>query len=442
MIGKVSIRKVLKQDGSMAYLEGIIEDITEKKISEEKLKKYTEEITDLYENAPCGYQSLAADGTIIRMNNTALSWLGYSRDEVIGKMKIMDIITPKGLEQLERNRQLFLKQGWLHDVEDQWIRKDGSILDIIVDMIAVYDKDGNYLMNHVSVFDNTERKRAEEALAESEALYRNLFENASIGMFQTSPEGRFLRINKTLASMFGYESTEEIMSTITDTATQIHANPKNRAAFLAALEQQDWFYAEQPYLRKDGSTMIGKLAIRKVLNSDGSIAYLEGIVEDITERKRAEEALRESERELRIKAQNLMEVNTTMNVLLNTMEKDQEELKERFLTNIKEQVLPYLEKLKKTPLDGVQQGLIKTAESYLDDIASPFVQKLTSNYLNLTKKEIQIASLIKEGKTSKEIADILNSNLRVISFHRENIRKKIGLKNKQGNLQIVLRSYL
>jgi DNA-binding CsgD family transcriptional regulator len=181
------------------------------------------------------------------------------------------------------------------------------------------------------------------------------------------------------------------------------------------------------------------VAIRRVLDADGAIAYIEGIVEDITERKQAEEALIKSERELRVKAQNLAEVNTTLKVLLDTMERDQEELKETVLTNVKEQVLPYLDKLKKRPLQDVERGFVQMAEKHLNEIASPFVKKLTSNYLNLTKKEIQIAALIREGKTSKEIAALLNSNQRVISFHRENIRKKLGLKNKKDNLQILLR---
>jgi len=81
------------------------------------------------------------------------------------------------------------------------------------------------------------------------------------------------------------------------------------------------------------------------------------------------------------------------------------------------------------------------AESQLAEIASPFIHKLTSSFLNLTKKEIQVASLVREGKTSKEIAELLNSKKRVIDFHRENIRKKLGLNNKKGSLAILLRSF-
>jgi len=441
IIAKVAVRKVLKADGTIDYTDGFVEDVTEQRRLEETEKKHLDEITDLYENAPCGYHSSAKDGTILRMNQTELSWLGYSRDEVIGRMKLMDLLSPDEIEHFHQVFPVLMKQGQLHDLEGKFIRKDGSIFHALITVTAIYDENGDYLMDRVSVFNNTERNRAEQALAENEALYRNLFANASIGMFQTTLEGRFLRINKAYATMLGYESPEEVIATFTNTATQLHADPRNRAELLSALEQQDWFYAEQPYLRKDGSIMIGKLAVRKIVAQDGTTSYLEGIVEDITERKKAGEALIKNERELRIKAQNLTDVNTTMKVLLNSMEDDQEKLKERFLDNIKTQVLPYLEKLKKTSLDDVQKGLIKIAETNLDEIASPFVQKLTSNYLNLTKTEIQIASLVREGKTSKEIAAILNSKKRVIDFHRENIRKKLGLNNKKGSLSILLRSY-
>lgn len=439
--GETRITPIRDEQGSLLSAVVAIVDRTQQKQAEDKLKKYLAEIEDLYENAPCGYHSLGEDGTYLRINNTELSWLGYSRDEVIGKMKLPDLLTPEGKETFKQKFPIFKKQGWARNHEYHLIRKDGGILPVLINATAVYDENGHFLMSRGSLFDNTERKKMADALAKRESLYRNLFENASIGMFQSTLEGRFLRINKAYAAMLGYESPEEVISAITDTSTQVHADSGNRAELLAALEREGWYYAEQPYLRKDGSIMIGQLAVRKVNSPNGVTAYLEGIVEDITERKRAEEALMKSERELRMKAQDLMEVNTTMRVLLSTMEKDQEDLKERFLTNIKDQVTPYLDKLKKSPLQEVQKGYLQMAEDHLNEIASPFVQKLTSNFLKLTKKEIQIAVLVKEGKTSKEIAELLNSKKRVIEFHRENIRKKLGLNNKKENLAILLRSF-
>jgi len=440
MIGNVAIRRILKPDGTIDFIEGIVEDVTERRQAESELKKYAEEVRDLYEKAPCGYHSLGEDGTFLRMNDTELSWLGYFRDEILGR-KFTDLLPPEEIGKFQQGFAAMKDRGEMRNTEGKLIRKNGEVFSVLINSTAVFDEKGQYRLCRSSVFDNTERKRAEDALAESEALYRNLFENASIGMFQTSLEGRFLRVNKAFVAMLGYESPAEVISTITDAATQIHANPGSRAELLAALERKDWFYSEQPYFRKDGSIMIGQLSIRKVVKADGTTAYLEGIVEDVTERKRAEEALIKSERETRLQAVEVVETNTTLKVLLNTMEKDQEELKERFLTNIKEQVLPYLEKLKTRPLPELEKGYVRMAEDNLNEIASPFVQKLTSSYLNLTKKEIQIAALVREGKTSKEIADLLNAKKRVIEFHRENIRAKLGLKNKKGSLAILLRSF-
>jgi DNA-binding CsgD family transcriptional regulator len=267
---------------------------------------------------------------------------------------------------------------------------------------------------------------------------------------------------------------------ITDIGRQLYLEPDKRQEWMEFVDRQDYGRFEVRIRDKKGDIGWICLSARPVRDIEGKTIYYEGFAEDITLRKKAEEelmqyrchleemveertlqlekrnqqliseiaerekvekALLESERELRSKAQNLMEVNTTMDVLLRTMEKDQEELKESFLANITEQVLPYLDKLKKTPLNNVQQGFIRMVESSLNEIASPFVRRLTSSYLNLTKKEIQVAAMIKEGRTTKEIADLMDSSLRVIEFHRENIRKKLGIKNKKGNLQILLRSF-
>jgi len=393
----------------------------------------------IFENTGSATVICDEDTTILLANAEFEKMFHYTREETEGKKSWEIFVLEEDLERLrDFHRQRRIDPASVpNKYELKVVDRHGFTYDahMTVAMIPGTKK------SVASIMDITPWKKAKIALAESEAMYRNLFENASIGMFQTTLEGRFLRINKAFASMLGYESTEEVISTITDAATQIHADPRNRPELLAALERQNWFYAEQYYFRKGGSIMIGRLAVRKVMKQDGTTAYLEGIVEDITERKRAEEALRKSERELRLKAQNLMEVNTTLKVLLNILEKDQEELKERFLTNIQVQVLPHLDNLKKSPLQDTQRRHLQMAETHLTEIASPFVQKLTSSFLNLTKKEIQIASLIREGKTSKEIAELLNAKQRVIEFHRENIRSKLGFKNKKGSLAMLLRSF-
>jgi DNA-binding CsgD family transcriptional regulator len=161
---------------------------------------------------------------------------------------------------------------------------------------------------------------------------------------------------------------------------------------------------------------------------------------DITERKQAEQALKEREKELEMKTKNLEEANTALKVFLKRRDEDKTEIEERILLNMKERVIPYLEKLKKSGLDEKQKIYVGILESNLNDVISPFSQRLSSMYLNLTPTEIQIANLLRQGKTNKEIGELLHSSPRTIAFHRENIRKKLGLKNKKTNLKTYLLS--
>jgi DNA-binding NarL/FixJ family response regulator len=162
------------------------------------------------------------------------------------------------------------------------------------------------------------------------------------------------------------------------------------------------------------------------------------MLRDITERKQTEEALRKRESELLLQKSRLEEVNTALKVLLERRELDKSELEENVLSNVKQLVLPYLEKLKSTQLEPYQMTLVSTLESHLTEIVSPFVTELSSRFLNLTPTQIQVANLIKDGRTSKEIASLLNLSENTILSYRYRIRSKLGLKNTKTNL----RSYL
>ena len=151
--------------------------------------------------------------------------------------------------------------------------------------------------------------------------------------------------------------------------------------------------------------------------------------EEIEERKRAEV-------NLELKSQKLEEFNTALKVLLNQRQADKKALEERVLANIKNLIMPNIRKLKKTILKKTKSEVyVNIIESNLKKITSSFSQTLSSKYLNLTSKEIQVAHLIKEGKISKNIAVLLNVSGRTVDFHRKNIRSKLGLRKKKGNLQ-------
>jgi DNA-binding CsgD family transcriptional regulator len=151
-------------------------------------------------------------------------------------------------------------------------------------------------------------------------------------------------------------------------------------------------------------------------------------------------ALRKKDAELEMKTNNLEEVNTALRVLLKRREEDKAELEEKVLSNVKDLVLPYLEKLKETSLDTNQVAYLTILESNLNDIVSPFSRQLSSKHLGLTPTEIRVAGLVKDGRTTREIAELMNSSRRTVESHRENIRRKVGIKNQKVNLATYLSS--
>ena len=160
--------------------------------------------------------------------------------------------------------------------------------------------------------------------------------------------------------------------------------------------------------------------------------------EEITSLKLAEEALKKSQEELFEQKQSLEEANIALKVLLKQREADKQELEKKVLTNVKDLVLPYVEKLKHSRLKPRDKTLVEIIETHLNDVISPLLQRFANAKILLTPQEMQVANLVKGGKTSKEIADILNVSEATVNFHRKNLRVKFGLTNQKTNL----RSYL
>ncbi|TGN14665.1 PAS domain-containing sensor histidine kinase [Leptospira ilyithenensis] len=178
-------------------------DITNRKLAEENLLKSYERILDLYNNAPCGYHSQDSEGMIVSINDTELAWLGYSREEMIGKMKFESILTDKSKSRYYAIYEDFKRDGSVQDVEYEYIRKDGSIFIVSLNSTASYDKDRNFTISRATIFDITERKRAEQKLNE----YSQMIEHQNLELQKAVEEANLATKSK---SIFFSKITHEL----------------------------------------------------------------------------------------------------------------------------------------------------------------------------------------------------------------------------------------
>ena len=149
-------------------------DLRRREEAEASLRASSARIEDLYNNAPCGYHSLDASGTFVAINETELKWLGYSRDEVLGRMKLADILTPESARIFEERFAAFVATGALQGVEYDWVRKDGGVFPVLLNATAIYDEAGRYQTSRATVYDISDRKRVERVHLHFRALFESL----------------------------------------------------------------------------------------------------------------------------------------------------------------------------------------------------------------------------------------------------------------------------
>ncbi|MEI6807970.1 MAG: PAS domain S-box protein [bacterium] len=273
-------------------------DITEHKKIEGALRLSEEKFAKAFRASPAIITiTQVNDGRILEVSDSFVRIMGYEQEEAVGHTS-----HELGLwaypEERERMVPLLLADGCLREQEIHLRNKTGDVLACLysADLIELGGKKCSLAM----IQDITERMKAAEELKASEEKYHSLFRNATIGIFHTTFEGRFIDANPALAKLLGYESPEEVVGSITNIAEQVYADPRQRDFVRsAALEAGGVVITENRYRRKDGTFWHGRLHLRIIEARNGSPRCYEGFVEDITERKKAEKALQASEAMLR-----------------------------------------------------------------------------------------------------------------------------------------------
>jgi len=559
-------------EGERSFVVGTLQDITERKEAELALRESEERFRLFMDNSPTIAWIKDEQGRYVYLSGTYEARFGVQLKDWIGKTDA-ELWPPEIAENFRKNDLAVLAADRPIEVTEETVSPDGSRCHWLNSKFP-FRVSGELYIAGIGL-DITERIRLEKDLRLSEQKHRSIFDNITIGLFQSSPEGRFISANIQAARNLGYDSPEELINMITDIGTQVYRNPKDRDEVSRLLKEQGHIENfEAQFICKNGDIVWGSLNAKVVRDASGKILCLEGTSQDITERKEVELALRESEERFRLfmdnsptiawikdergryvylsgtfetrvgvratdwigktdaelwppeiaenfrkndlavlaagrpievteetvspdgsrchwqnskfpyraadgeryiagiglditeqkkaedeltiyrehlealvkertgelenKTQILEELNAATRALLRQREEDRKELEERFVANMKNLILPYAEKMKKTHLDERQLSYLGIMEAHFNEIMSPLMK--TMQQRNFTPTESQVASLIKDGKTTKEIAAIMGVAPSSIDTHRKSIRRKLGLNNMKANLRSHLQS--
>jgi PAS domain S-box-containing protein len=262
----------------------------------DSLRIQADKVRDLYDNAPCGYHSLDKDGVFVEINHTELQWLGYSRDEVIGKLRFTDLLTDDGRRKFRENFEKFKEQGTTRDLEYELVRKGGTRMSVLMSASLVRDPDGSYVMSRATLYDVTEWNQAILALKESEERFGQMFRMSPDGIVVTSvAEGRVIEANEAFCHIVGRPRDDVLGRTATELGFWRDTQERTERLAIPSLgggvrERERPFYTPAGE-RKD------LLARATQIDLQGETVLL-SMIQDVTERRRAERLLRESERRL------------------------------------------------------------------------------------------------------------------------------------------------
>jgi PAS domain S-box-containing protein len=294
---------IRNDQGQVIRWIGTSADIHDQKVAEQELERRvaerTAELQDLYNNAPCGYHSLGKDGLFQRINDTELQWLGYRREEVVGKLKFPDILTEKSKKVFEESFPKCMETGLARDLEHELVRKDGTVFPVLVSATAIRDDAGNFLMTRSTVYDMTERRRAQEAVLTAALMERQrlfaMLETLPVMICLLTPDYHVAFANRAFRQKFGepegqpcytcyHGRTGPCESCESDTVLRT-GRPHHweiAGADGSVIDAHDF-----PFTDVDGSPMILKMDI------------------DITESRKAKDAARASEAAARARADEL-----------------------------------------------------------------------------------------------------------------------------------------
>ncbi|HEX4987084.1 MAG TPA: CHASE3 domain-containing protein [Burkholderiales bacterium] len=298
---------------SMAMLVGVFimlrRQIENRARAERLAQAAAAEAENLYDKAPCGYHSVDAQGYFVRINDTELNWLGYSREEVIGRLRFVDVVAPECIATVRDNFPNLLRGQPTADLEYTLVRKDGSRFPVMVNALPILDASGTFVMSRTTMFDITALKKIEQQHRQANDFLDAVVENIPSMLFVKDADTlRFARINRAEEELLGMPREKLIGR------SDHELFPAGQADFFVAKDREvlaanGVVMIEEENLTTPRDTLV--LRTRKIALRDasGKPRYLLGISDDITEQKRAQQAIQDLNEHLKVRAEQLEAAN-------------------------------------------------------------------------------------------------------------------------------------
>lgn len=390
-------------------------------------RRYFDEHPDFLDKA----QQLIKIGTL---NDATLSLYGAkTREELIGALG--KTLSPESMTVFREELADFAEGRETFEGENVNLTVDGRRINVLVKIIYL-PKPGKREKVVVCTVDITKEKQAIQAL-ENEILRNQLIiQTALNGFFIADTKGNIKETNLAASRITGYDAQELLEMNLRDIDGCILKGIGHKDSKLSRSRFNERF--ERKCRKKDGELIDIEVSQNFLEINDEKFYFY--FFSDVSKRKEVLLKLKEREKELEEQSRNLEDANVALRVLLKRVETDKKSLEEDVLFNIKDLIFPYIDKLKKTGLNSLQTSYVNVILANLKDVISSYPSHLSNQYTDLTPAEIQIANLIQQGKSSKEVSEILGLSPRTIETHRRNMRKKLGIRSHGTNLRTYLAS--
>jgi PAS domain S-box-containing protein len=437
-------------------VQAVVRDVSDQARAEDEILKSERRFADIINFLPDATFAVDLDGRVIAWNRAMENLTGLLGKDILGKGDyeyaipfyrkrrplMIDLLLKNDPETVKNYRKVHWAEGSLYYENDEALDVGNKKRYLWAKASLIYDHNDQVIGAIQTIRDITDRKKMDLTILESEKKFRTLFESANDAIMMLDKKSFFDCNEKTL-ELYGFRSKAEFIkyhpgevSPFFQPDGEPSVDKANRLIDIAVEKGAHAF--TWIHKKVDGTLFPAEVLLSRF--ELGGRAVVQAVVRDITERVQGELALKRSKEELEVKSAYLEEANTALKVLLRRREEDKADLEEDVLANVRSLVIPYIERLKQSFPGPDQQMYLQVLESNLNSIISPFLRNVTLAHFNLTGREIQIANLVKEGKTNKEIAEMLNLSIRSVEFHRDNIRKKMKLDHRKANLRVFLMS--